>query len=198
MNGNGLEVGVLALQGASAPHHAVLARLGVMAREVRSPSELEGLTHLILPGGESTTIRHLLELFDLGSLLVERQRRGELKVFGLCAGAILLGRDEGADSAGPAGPLGLGLLDAVLERNAYGRQVHSFSRTEHLDGLGCDFRCIFIRAPRIRSVGPGVRVLGSTAEGEPLLVQAPGILAGTFHPELTGDPLLHRHFLERV
>ena len=181
-------VGVLALQGASTAHRAAFARLGVEAREVRNREDLEGLTHLVIPGGESTTIHHLLELFDLKREILARHRSGHLALFGTCAGAILLGGDDGDR------PPRFGLLDAVLERNAYGRQVDSFSRSVHLEGLGTELHCVFIRAPRVRSVGQGARVL-ARLDGEPILVQGPGLLASTFHPELSDDALIHAYFL---
>ncbi len=181
-------VGVLALQGASTAHRTAFTRLGVEAREVRNRADLEGLSHLVLPGGESTTIHHLLELFDLRREIIGRYLDGRLALFGTCAGAILLGGDDGER------PPRFGLLDAVLERNAYGRQVDSFSRSVRLDALEAELHCVFIRAPRVRSVGQGARVLGSL-DGEPILLQGPGLLASTFHPELSGDSLLHGYFL---
>lgn len=195
--------GVLALQGSSEPHLAKLRELGLSPREVRQRKDLDGLTHLILPGGESTTIRHLLDLFDLTGELLARFRAGELALYGTCAGAILLGQDDGTR------PPRLGLLDATLTRNAFGRQIESFTREVNL-ALGTrdvnlslharepaerPFHCIFIRAPRFARVGASVRVLGAL-DGEPILVEAPGILAGTFHPELTDDLRVHRRFLE--
>lgn len=192
--------GVLGLQGSSEPHLERLAELGLSPVEVRQKRHLTGLTHLILPGGESTTIRHLLDLFGLTPELVARHRSGEICLFGTCAGAILLARDDGER------PPRLALLDAEVERNAYGRQVDSFTREVNL-ALGTrdvslesgepgepPFHCVFIRAPRFKSVGAGVRVLGEVA-GEPILVTSPGIMAGTFHPELTGDLRVHRRFL---
>lgn len=192
--------GVLALQGSSAPHLERLEELfaaGELAaapREVRQRRDLEGLTHLILPGGESTTIRHLLDLFGLTDELVARWSAGTLRLFGTCAGAILLGQDDGTR------PKRLGLLDATLARNAYGRQIDSFS--EELDlalpgPRGVDrapFHGVFIRAPRFVRVGDGLQVL-ARHRGEPVLVAAPGLLAGTFHPELTRDRRIHRWFL---
>jgi 5'-phosphate synthase pdxT subunit len=187
-----LTVGVLALQGASAPHREAFARLGVDAREVRAPRDLEGLTHLVLPGGESTTLHHLLTLFGLWQPLAARHRAGELALFGTCAGAILLARHRGQR------PPTFGLLDAELERNAYGRQIDSFTRIVTLtldDGEPRSFPAVFIRAPRITAVGAGVRVLARDGE-QPLALEAPGVLACTFHPELTEDPCLHERFLE--
>ena len=201
-----MRAGVLALQGSSEPHLRRLADLGrsegplhgIVPVEVRQKRQLEGLTHLVLPGGESTTIRHLLDLFGLTPELVARSRGGELCLYGTCAGAILLGRDDGTR------PARLGLLDAQLARNGFGRQIDSFSRDVELKLAGDaaadapagaePFHCVFIRAPRFVAVGPGVEVLGAL-DGEPILVEAPGLLAGTFHPELTRDLRVHRHFL---
>ncbi|MCY3001326.1 MAG: pyridoxal 5'-phosphate synthase glutaminase subunit PdxT [Planctomycetota bacterium] len=181
-----MQVGVLALQGGFEPHVAMLARLGVRAREVRSVEALRAVTHLVLPGGESTTLHHLLRLFGMWDELGARFRAGELALFGTCAGAILLGRGDGER------PPRLELLDAVLARNAYGRQVDSFTR--ELDVLGLPMACTFIRAPRIVSVGPDVRVLAQL-EADPVLVEARGLLAATFHPELGLDPRVHERFL---
>src|SRR5262245_45796551 len=184
-------IGVLALQGASGPHLAAFAALGLSAREVRSARELAGLTHLVLPGGESTTLHHLLSLFGLWQTLRERQRAGSLALFGTCAGAILLAREAGGK------PPTLGLLDAALERNAYGRQIDSFTRAVELVEPGEPPRscpAVFIRAPRIAAVGAGVRVLARDGE-QPLALEAPGLLATTFHPELTDDAWFHRRFL---
>ncbi len=180
--------GVLALQGACEDHRAAFARLGVEAREVRRPADLDGLSHLVLPGGESTAIHHLLELFGLREPILERYRRGQLALFGTCAGAILLGRGDGER------PPRFGLLDAVLERNAYGRQVDSFSRKLWLEGLGVEVRCVFIRAPKVAGVGPGARVLARDGD-DPILLEGPGLVAATFHPELSGDPVVHEYFL---
>lgn len=197
MNERRERVGVLALQGASEPHLACFARLGVAACEVRSPRELEGLTHLVLPGGESTTLHHLLVLFELWEPLRARHRAGSLALFGTCAGAILLARDAGGE------PPTLGLLDAAVERNAYGRQADSFVRPVWLDpgertpgepGLGRSLRGVFIRAPRFTALGQGVRVL-ARLDGEPVALAAPGLLATTFHPELTPEGEFHARFL---
>ncbi|MBL8692738.1 MAG: pyridoxal 5'-phosphate synthase glutaminase subunit PdxT [Planctomycetes bacterium] len=198
---SGVRAGVLALQGASDPHLRALAACGVKPMEVRTQAELDAVTHLVIPGGESTTMHHLLTLFDLWNPIRERASAGTLSLFGTCAGAILLGRaPRGEESRPPR----LGLLDAVVERNAFGRQVDSFVEELPLAGLDGDggsggppFLCTFIRAPRIRSVGPAVEVLGSR-RGEPILVRAPGLLASTFHPELTGDVRIHRLFLQVV
>ncbi len=192
---NADSAGVLCLQGSSEPHLARLRDLGFAPREVRQCKDLDGLTHLILPGGESTTIRHLLDLFGLTRELIERHRDGRLCLFGTCAGAILLGQEDGTR------PPRLGLLDVAVTRNAYGRQVDSFSTElalmlEEIDDHS-PFHGVFIRAPRFARIGPTVRVLARRDE-EAVLVEAPGLLAATFHPELTRDLRVHRHFVEMV
>ncbi len=183
------EVGVLALQGDVAEHRAAFAELGVAAREVRSKADLERLTHLVIPGGESTTLHHLLELFELKAEIVHRHRARRLALFGTCAGAILLGGDDAGEP-----PPRLGLLDAVLERNAYGRQVDSSARSIRFDLFDAELRCVFIRAPRFRRVGVAARVLAGDGD-DPILVAGPGLLAATFHPELGDSRDIHQYFL---
>lgn len=181
--------GVLALQGASAPHRAAFARLGLEAREVRSAAELAAVTHLVLPGGESTTIAHLLRLFGLWEPLRARHAEGSLALFGTCAGAILLSR--GADGPPPT----LGLLATRVVRNAYGRQRESSVRDLALgSGLG-SARGVFIRAPRFVEPDPGLSVL-ATLDGEPVALAGERLLATTFHPELGDDLRWHARFLE--
>lgn len=188
-------VGVLALQGASQPHLAMFRSLGIEAIPVRRREEIDSLTHLVLPGGESTTLRHLLDLFDLAGAIIARAASGELSIFGTCAGAILLGRDDGER------PPRLGLLDAQLERNAYGTQVDSFARAVDLRfapaAVPVSFPAVFIRAPRFleSSFGREVEVLARD-QGLPVLVRQGNLLAATFHPELSGDPRIHAWFLE--
>jgi pyridoxal 5'-phosphate synthase pdxT subunit len=184
-----MKAGVLALQGSFEPHAAALRRLDVECALVRSIEDLAGLTHLILPGGESTTLHHLLELFGLRQAIRERAARGELALFGTCAGAILMGADDGTR------PPRMGLLDATLARNAYGTQVDSFEAPLHVEGLdGGPLLARFIRAPRFTHIGPSARVL-ARLDGQPVLVEQPGLLAATFHPELVGDDRLHARFL---
>lgn len=191
-------VGVLALQGDCAEHLRALAELGAAPREVRRPRDLGGLTHLVLPGGESTTLARLLRLFGLWEELRGRAAAGELALFGTCAGAVLLSRS--ADERPPR----LGLLDAEVRRNAWGRQLESAEREVALDAevFGPEpARAPFIRAPRFGELGPRVRVLGRVAGEagpEPVLVAQGPLLAATFHPELVGELRIHRHFLEAV
>jgi 5'-phosphate synthase pdxT subunit len=174
-------IGVLAVQGNFREHAAMLRRLGVDAVEVRRPDQLEGLDGLVIPGGESTAIRRLMRVGGL-----EQPVAGfSGPLFGTCAGMILFDRAH------------LGLLDLEVERNAYGRQVASFEGDVELEGEDEPIRGVFIRAPRIASVGPGVEVLGRL-EGEPVLVREGRVLAASFHPELTGDTRVHERFLELV
>jgi 5'-phosphate synthase pdxT subunit len=187
-----LHVGVLALQGSFAPHAAAVRRMGHEPLEVRGREQLDGLSHLILPGGESTTLHHLLELFELGATIRERAARGALALFGTCAGAILLGADAGEL------PPRWGLLDARLERNAFGRQIDSFQVALEVSGLdGGPLLATFIRAPRFAHVGARARVL-ARHEGEAVLVEQDNLLAASFHPELVGDDRLHRRFLSSM
>ncbi len=169
----GLRVGVLALQGAFEAHERALRDLGAEVREVRTPADLAGVSGLVLPGGESSV--HLRLLAESG--LEEAIRKFEGPILGTCAGLILLARKV----SNPA-QRSLGLLDVDVERNAYGRQRESFE-----DEAGR----VFIRAPRITRVGPGVEVLERTAKGEALAVRQGRILASTYHPELSRDRALH-------
>jgi pyridoxal 5'-phosphate synthase pdxT subunit len=181
-------VGVLALQGDFAAHAETLRALGAEAREVRRVADLRGLAGLVIPGGESTTLLRLMADEPWFDALRAFHRDGGA-LFGTCAGAILLAREVTA----PPQP-SLGLLDIGVERNAYGRQVQSFEARLDAPSLGGPVHAAFIRAPRIRRVGPGVRVL-ARHEGEPVLVEEGRILAATFHPEITGDRSVHAHFL---
>jgi 5'-phosphate synthase pdxT subunit len=174
-------VGVLALQGAFREHAAMLRRLGADVVEVRVPKELDGLDGLVIPGGESTTILHLAELYGLDEAI--RAYRGP--VLGTCAGMIILDREH------------LGLADLVVDRNAYGRQLKSFEADVLLDGDDQPLRGVFIRSPRIRELGPGVEVLGEL-DGEPVLVRDRSLLLAAFHPELTEDTRVHERFLDMV
>ncbi|MBK8177707.1 MAG: pyridoxal 5'-phosphate synthase glutaminase subunit PdxT [Planctomycetes bacterium] len=184
-----VQVGVLALQGSFEPHARAVRRLGHEPVLVRARADLGGLTHLILPGGESTTLHHLLVLFGLFDEIRERAARGELALFGTCAGAILMGQDDGTR------PPRFGLIDATLARNAYGRQVDSFEAELAPGEFGAaPLRAIFIRAPCLTGVGPQVRVL-ARHRGEPVLVEQGPHLAATFHPELAGEDRILARFL---
>ena len=182
-------IGVLALQGDFAAHARVLTRLGAEALEVRRVAELPYLDGLVLPGGESTTLLNLMDDEPWFPALREFHARGGA-LLGTCAGAILLAREVRS----PAQP-SLSLLDVAIERNAFGRQIDSFETRLLAPALGGTLSGVFIRAPRFRALGPGVSVLAEL-DGEPVLVREGRVLAGTFHPELTGDGRLHRYFLD--
>jgi pyridoxal 5'-phosphate synthase pdxT subunit len=184
-----LAIGVLALQGDFAAHAALLRGLGREAREVRWVRELDALGALLIPGGESTTLLNLMGDEPWFQALSAFHGRGGF-LFGTCAGAILLAREV----RGPA-QASLALIDATIDRNAYGRQAESFEADLDLLGTGLRVRAAFIRAPRLVSLGPGVEVL-ARHEGAPVLVREGRVLAATFHPEITGDPAIHRLFLE--
>lgn len=183
-----LTVGVLALQGGFDPHLRSLQRLGVNARRVLDPRDLDGLAGLVLPGGESTTIGKMMRRFGFLEALPEAHARG-LCLFGTCAGLILLAKEIlGSDQ------IRLGLLDVTVQRNAYGPQVESFE-SEVLWEDGTTSQAVFIRAPIVRAVGPGVEIL-ARQEGVPVLIRQDRILGASFHPELTEDLRVHRLFLE--
>jgi 5'-phosphate synthase pdxT subunit len=179
--GDPLRIGVLALQGAFREHAAALRSLGAEVVEVRLAEELEGLDGLVIPGGESTTIVRLARLYGLDEAI--RSFGGAL--FGTCAGMIVLDRAH------------WDVADLEVDRNAYGRQVRSFEADVDLTGDEIPLRGVFIRAPRIRSLGAGVEVLASL-DGEPVLVRDGRCLLASFHPELTEDLRVHELFLELV
>ena len=183
-------IGVLAIQGDYAAHAEALKEAGAEPCPVRKPGELAGLDGLILPGGESTTMLKFLERKHFFEALKEFCRHNP--VFGTCAGAILLAREV----VNPA-QRSLGLLDAVVERNAYGRQIDSTILTAETSLPGGPLEMVFIRAPRIAETGPGVEVL-ARREGFPVLVRQGYLLAATFHPELSRDRRVHRLFVETV
>lgn len=184
-------VGVLALQGAFMKHAEMLKETGAFAVEVRKPQDLAKCEGLIIPGGESTTIFKHMAFIGLTEPLKEFAEKKP--IFGTCAGLIVMSHEILGDIRKP-----LDLLNVVVERNAFGRQVESF-RTEIQVALKqsthVPFPAIFIRAPRIRQVGKDVQVLAEF-EGEPVLIQQGRHLAATFHPELSGHPLIHSYFLK--
>lgn len=188
-----MTIGVLALQGAFREHIQRLNQLGVPAREVRLPSDLQGTAGLIVPGGESTTIGKLAREYGLEAAIRSRVEEGSLAVWGTCAGAIWLCREiEGY----PDQPH-LGLLDATVQRNAFGRQVDSFEEDLVIRGMDKPFHAVFIRAPVLSRVAAAVEVL-ATARGQNVLVQQGRLLASSFHPELTLDTRLHQLFVDKV
>ncbi len=183
-------IGVLAIQGDYAAHADALAEAGADPVEVRKPDQLAGLDGLILPGGESTTIlRFLDKLQFFGSL---KEFCAHKPVFGTCAGAILLAREV----RNPA-QRSLGLLDAVAERNAYGRQIDSAILTAETALPGGPLEMVFIRAPRLAETGPSVEIL-ARRDGSPVLVRQGNLMAATFHPELSHDRRVHQLFVQIV
>jgi pyridoxal 5'-phosphate synthase pdxT subunit len=178
-------VGVLALQGDFAAHARVLRALGAEVREVRTPADLEGLDGLVMPGGESTTMTLGIEREGLADPLRAFHAAGK-PIFGTCAGLIMLDREH------------LGLMDIAAERNAFGRQLHSFEEDLSFPGIeGGPVRAVFIRAPWVASHGAEVEVLASV-DGHPVAVRQGRLLAISFHPELGDDDRLHRAFLDQV
>jgi len=180
--------GVLALQGDFAAHAAAFRTLGMTAREVRRVAQLDGLDGLMIPGGESTTLLNLMQDEPWFDALHRFHDAGGV-LAGTCAGAILLSRE-----VRPHQP-SLALLDAIIERNAYGRQVDSFQAVAIAPALGGSIDAVFIRAPRFRALWPDVEVL-ARVEREPVLVRQGRVVAATFHPELTRSPALHRYLAE--
>jgi 5'-phosphate synthase pdxT subunit len=183
-------IGVLAIQGDYAAHAEALAESGAEPIEVRKPEQLTSLDGLILPGGESTTILRFLEKLRFFDSLVEFCNTKP--VFGTCAGAILLARQV----TNPP-QRSLGLLDATLERNAYGRQIDSAILTAETELPGGPLEMVFIRAPKIVESGPTVEVL-ARRDGSPVLVRQGHLLAATFHPELSDDRRVHQLFVDLV
>jgi 5'-phosphate synthase pdxT subunit len=174
-------IGVLALQGAFREHVLALRRLGAEVTKVRLPEDLDGLDGLVIPGGESTTIMKLARLYGLDDAIRDYQG----PILGTCAGMIVLDREH------------LGIADLEVDRNAYGRQVKSFEADVELAGEGPPLHGVFIRAPRIRDMGPAVEVIG-VLDGGPVLVRNDRLLLASFHPELTDDPRVHELFLQMV
>jgi len=192
-------IGVLALQGDVREHLRALEASGAQSRPVRRPEELEAVDALVIPGGESTTMSNLAITFGLLDPIRKRIERG-MPVYGSCAGMIMLattvldGRPDQESFAG---------IEMTVRRNAFGRQVDSFEAPVTIEGIaGGEFHAVFIRAPWVEHVGPDVRVMGRVtsgpAAGRIVAVQQGNLLATAFHPELTGDLRVHRHFVELV
>jgi len=182
-----MKIGVLALQGAFREHLDTLGAIGVEGVRVREPVDLEGISGLILPGGESTTMRGLIERWGLRQPILDLAASGA-PIFGTCAGMIILSRDI----AGGDEPI-LPLLDVSVERNAFGRQLDSFEADVAVDVLGSmPVHAVFIRAPVIVRTGPEVDVLARLDDGRIVAVRERNVLATSFHPELAGETRFHR------
>jgi pyridoxal 5'-phosphate synthase pdxT subunit len=189
-----MKIGVLAMQGAFAEHITVLKSLGVEAAEVRRPDQFDGLAGLIIPGGESTTMLKLADIYQINDAIKTWAGKG-MPVWGTCAGAILLAGE--VTNTGSNMPVGLGMMNISVRRNAFGRQVDSFEVKLPIEGLGCEpFPAVFIRAPIIESAMPPAEVLARLGNGTIAAVRQGNLLATSFHPELSLDDRLHRYFLE--
>lgn len=193
-----MKVGVLALQGDVREHLSALQDCGVEALSVRRASEIEQVDALVIPGGESTTIAHLAQTFDVFDLITSRIKSG-LPVYGSCAGMILLA-DRVLDAT--ADQRTFGGMDITVRRNAFGRQVDSFEIDIAMAGITSHaMRAVFIRAPWVEQIGPDVEVLAAvTREGvsHPVAVRQGRLLATSFHPELTQDSRIHHYFIQEV
>ena len=184
-------IGVLAVQGDFLEHQQALDRVGVDAPEVRQPDQLDGIDGLIIPGGESTTIIQLIDIYGFRPVL-ERAATDGLPIWGTCAGMIVM-----AGRLTDRRPDPLKLMDIVVTRNAFGRQVDSFEADLNIAGLDeTPFRAVFIRAPQVGKLGPNVEVLASLDDGRPVAIREGSLLATAFHPELTGDSRMHRLFAD--
>ena len=182
-------VGVLALQGAFEAHQHVLHELGLETVQVRTPAELELVDALVMPGGESTTMSHLLVTSGLFESIDERLKQG-MPVFGTCAGMILLAREV---LDGRSDQKSFGAIDIDVKRNAYGRQIDSFETDIAVDGFVDDFHAVFIRAPQIARCGEGVTVLARHGQ-DVVLARQGSVMVASFHPELTSDMRIHSLF----
>lgn len=193
-----MKVGVLALQGDVREHLEALQRLGAHSIPVRRAEEIRSVDALVIPGGESTTIAHLAEIFEVFDLIKERIAQG-LAVYGSCAGMILLA-ERVLDSS--PGQRTFGGMDITVRRNAFGRQVDSFEIDIAISAMGpTAMKAVFIRAPWVEEVGAEVQVLASVirdGNSHPVAVRQGRLLATAFHPELTHDDRIHRYFLQEV
>ena len=182
-----MKIGILSVQGAFAEHEAMLTAIGVEAVRVRLPEQLDGLAGLILPGGESTTMRKLIDRWGLRRPILELAHQG-VPMLGTCAGLILLARHI-SDGDEPVFPL----LDVTVKRNAFGRQLDSFEAEVEVPVLGdSPVRGVFIRAPVVERVGDEVDVLARLEDGSVVAVRQRNVIATAFHPELAGEPRFHR------
>ena len=184
---------MLAIQGDYLEHRQVLDRLEVDAPEIRLPHQLDEIDGLIIPGGESTTIVQLIDIFNFRKALQDKAESG-MPVWGTCAGMIVI-----ADRLADHRPEPLQLMNIDVARNAFGRQVDSFETDLEIDDVeGPPFHAVFIRAPVVESVGEGVKVLAALEDGRPVAVRQNKLLATAFHPELTDDTRVHELFVRIV
>ena len=188
-----LKIGILAVQGDFAEHKLMLTKLGVNVAEVRLPEQLEDINGLIIPGGESTTISQLLDIFDIKNYIVKKAKSG-MPIWGTCAGMIIL-----ASSLTDKKPIPLNLMNTVVSRNAFGRQIDSFEESIEIKSIGDPkYRGIFIRAPMFVKIGEEVEILAKLNDNNPVLVRQKNMMASSFHPELTSDSRIHEYFIKIV
>lgn len=186
-----MKIGILALQGAFLEHKKILDKLGVTSIYIKGKSQLEEIDGIILPGGESTAMGKLMREFDLLEPLKEKIING-MPVFGTCSGLILLAKKLANDDT-----VHLGVMDIVVKRNGYGRQLGSFQCLGSIKGIEKKIEMVFIRAPYVEVVGEGVEVIGEV-EGKIIAVKEKNMLGISFHPELTEDTTLHKYFLNMI
>lgn len=186
-----MKIGILALQGAFLEHKKILDKLGVTSIYIKEKSQLEEIDGIILPGGESTAMGKLMREFDLLEPLKEKIING-MPVFGTCSGLILLAKKLANDDT-----VHLGVMDIVVKRNGYGRQLGSFQCLGSIKGIEKKIEMVFIRAPYVEVVGEGVEVIGEV-EGKIIAVKEKNMLGISFHPELTEDTTLHKYFLNMI
>lgn len=186
-----MTIGILALQGGFLKHEQILNSLDVNTSQIRKPEELKTCDALIIPGGESTTLIKLIDIYNFRDAICDFAK--SKLVMGTCAGAILLSKNANDRKVTP-----LGLIDVNVERNAYGRQINSFINYIDIPTIDSKpFEAVFIRAPKIKRVGDFIKIL-ATLNKEPIMVSDKNILAITFHPELTNDNRIHKYFLEKI
>ncbi len=190
-------VAVIAMQGDYEKHIAALERVGVRARRARTPADVDSADAVILPGGESTTIGKLLVRYGVDEAIRRASDAGK-PIYGTCAGLILLARQIAEGTGERGGQPTLGLLDVSVQRNAFGRQVDSFEAPIGIPAIGdAPLNAVFIRAPVVTEVGPGVERLAEH-DGKTVFVRQGNILGSSFHPELTGDDRVHRYFVSLI
>ena len=187
-------VGVLAIQGDYREHRNLLESLGADVKEIRLPDQLDAVDGLIIPGGESTTIVQLIDIYNMRAKLRERVLNEGMPTWGTCAGMIVMAHKLSDHRPDP-----LKLMNIEVSRNAFGRQVDSFETDLEVEDMdGPPYHAVFIRAPVVDTIGEGVRIISSLDDGRPVAVRQGHMLATAFHPELTNDPRMHKLFLQMV
>jgi len=187
-------VGVLAIQGDYREHRTLLESLGADVKEIRLPDQLDEVDGLIIPGGESTTIVQLIDIYNMREKLRERVLNEGMPTWGTCAGMIVMAQKLSDHRPDP-----LKLMNIEVTRNAFGRQVDSFETDIEVEDMdGPPYHAVFIRAPVVDTIGEGVRIISSLDDGRPVAVRQGHMLATAFHPELTNDPRMHKLFLQMV